>query len=274
MLKDITLGQYFPGNSILHRADSRIKIVLMLLFVVSVFFAHSFLSFAYLLFLLVGMNAIAKIRFSVLLKGMKPILFISIFTAVINLFWTTGENLLFEFGIIHIYSEGLWRAVYMVIRIAALVVGSSLLLTYTTTPMDLTDGIESLLSPLKKIHVPVHEFALMMSLALRFVPTLIEETEKIMNAQKARGADFESGNIIGRAKALIPILIPLFVSSFRRATELAVAMECRCYTGGEGRTRMKEMHLQKRDWLLLVSMILLCAGIYLFNLVPIPFGNY
>ena len=197
---------------------------------------------------------------------------ISVFTAIINLFWTVGETPLLEFGFIRIYSEGIWRAIYMMIRIISLVMGTSILLTYTTSPMDLTDALESLLSPLKKIHVPVHEFSMMMSLALRFVPTLIEETEKIINAQKARGADFESGNLLSRAKALIPILIPLFVSSFSRATDLAVAMECRCYVGGEGRTRMRVMRFTSRDVLVFLFFLMLFAGIPLFSLIALPFG--
>ncbi len=272
MLKDITLGQFFPGNSLLHKLDARFKIVLMLAFVILVFFAKNLISFSYLLLLVVLMALLSKISLKVLLQGLKPIIMISVFTAIINLFWTTGDSLVFELGFIRIYSEGIWRAVFMMIRIISLVMGTSILLTYTTSPMDLTDALEMLLSPLKKIHVPVHEFSMMMSLALRFVPTLIEETEKIINAQKARGADFESGNLFSRAKALIPILIPLFISSFSRATDLAVAMECRCYVGGEGRTRMRVMKFTGRDVLVLFMFLALFAVIPLLSLVSLPFG--
>ncbi len=272
MLKDITLGQFFPGNSLLHKLDPRMKILLMLCFVVFVFFATNLLSFVYLTCLVLFMILVSRIGFRVVLKGLKPVIFISLFTALINVFWTTGETPLFEFYFIRIYSEGLWRALFMVIRIVALVTGTSILLTYTTSPMDLTDGMESLLSPLKKVGVPVHEFAMMMSLALRFVPTLIEETEKIINAQKARGADFETGSILRRAKALIPILIPLFVSSFSRATDLAVAMECRCYTGGEGRTKMRVMQLTRRDFATTLLFLLLFGVLLAVRMIPLTIG--
>ena len=275
MLKDITLGQYFPGKSVLHRLDPRVKILLMIVFVVFVFLADNAASFLYLLLVTGLLVAISRIRLSVILKGMKPVLIISIFTAVINIFWTKGEpgTALFAWKFIEIYPEGLWRALYMAIRIASLVAGTSVLLTYTTTPMELTDALESLLSPLKKIRVPVHEFAMMMSLALRFVPTLIEETEKIINAQKARCADFETGGLIHRAKALIPVLIPLFLSSFRRATELATAMECRCYTGGEGRTRMNALKLDASDLIGFFVFSLLFAGVLGCSFIPVPFGG-
>ncbi len=273
MLKDITLGQYFPGSSPLHRLDPRLKLVLMIAFVVLIFFAKTLLSFAYLVVLMAGLTALSGIRVKAILKGLKPVIFIAVFTAVINLFWTTGEVPLVSFWRINIYPEGIWRAVYLIIRIMALVTGTSLLLTYTTTPMDMTDALEALLSPLKKIRVPVHEFAMMMTLALRFVPTLIEETEKIINAQKARGADFESGNLLRRAKALIPILVPLFVSSFSRASELATAMECRCYTGGEGRTRMKQLRLTGKDWVIFLILLSLFAAIVLINFIPFPWGT-
>ena len=273
MLKDITLGQFFPGNSVLHRLDARLKLLLMLSFVIFVFFAKNLLSFLWLFLLVIGLTLLSGISFKVILRGLKPILFVSIFTAIINLFWTSGENLLFEFYFIKIFEEGVWRAVYMVVRIVSLVAGTSILLTYTTSPMDLTDALESLLNPLKKIHVPVHEFAMMMSLALRFVPTLIEETEKIINAQKARGADFESGNLLSRAKALVPILIPLFISSFSRATDLAVAMECRCYVGGEGRTKMKVMKLTSFDVLVFLGILLLFACVPIFAGISFGFGG-
>lgn len=272
MLKDITLGQFFPGNSILHRLDPRMKIILMLAFVVFVFFADSLFSFLYLTFLVLFLTFLSGISVSVILKGLKPVVFISIFTAVINLFFTSGESPLVSFYFIEIYAEGVWRALFMIIRILSLVTGTSILLTYTTSPMDLTDALESLLSPLKKLKVPVHEFAMMMSLALRFVPTLIEETEKIINAQKARGADFETGSLLRRAKALVPILIPLFISAFSRATDLAVAMECRCYTGGEGRTRLRVMHLTVHDLVVFVFLLALFAAVIFVGLIPVPFG--
>jgi len=272
MLKDITLGQFFPGNSILHRLDPRIKILLMLAFVVLVFFAKTIWSFAYLVLLMFFLIFASGISVSVILKGLKPILFISIFTAVINLFWTSGTVPLVEFYFIHIYLEGFWRALFMIIRIVSLVAGTSILLTYTTSPMDLTDALERLLSPLKKIRVPVHEFSMMMSLALRFVPTLIEETEKIISAQKARGADFETGSLLHRAKALIPILIPLFVSAFSRATDLAVAMECRCYHGADGRTRMRVMKLRAFDLLWFIALLFLFFGVIATGYIPVAWG--
>lgn len=272
MLKDITLGQYFPGKSVLHRMDARAKIVLMLAFVILVFFAKNLWSFAYLAVLVLFLNALSGISYRAILKGLKPVIFISVFTAVINIFWTSGETPLVSFWIIHIYAEGLWRALFMIIRIVALVSGTSLLLTYTTSPMDLTDALESLLSPLKVIKVPVHEFAMMMSLALRFIPTLIDETEKIVNAQKARGADFETGGLLHRAKALVPILIPLFISAFSRATDLAVAMECRCYTGGEGRTRLKVMHFSAFDFWWSLCLLALFSLIALLCFVPASVG--
>ncbi len=272
MLKDITLGQFFPGESVLHRLDPRFKVLLMLFFVVFVFFANNLWSFLYLLALILFLILISRISLKVILKGLKPILFVSVFTALINLFWSNGEVPLVEFWIIKIYPEGIWRAVFMIVRIISLVAGTSILLTYTTSPMDLTDALESLLSPLKKLRVPVHEFSMMMSLALRFVPTLIDETEKIINAQKARGVNFETGSLISRARALIPILIPLFVSSFSRATELAVAMECRCYTGSEGRTRMRVLHIRSFDLVWFFILSLLCVGIVALRFCPTILG--
>ena len=273
MLKDITLGQFFPGDSILHRLDARLKLLLMFSFVIFVFFSKNILSFAYLVLLVLGLILLSKISFKVILRGLKPIVFISLFTAIINLFWTTGENEVFSFYFIRIYEEGIWRAIYMIVRIVSLVAGTSILLTYTTSPMDLTDALESLLSPLKKIRVPVHEFAMMMSLALRFVPTLIEETEKIINAQKARGADFENGSLLARAKALVPILIPLFISSFSRAADLAVAMECRCYVGGEGRTKMKVLRMTVFDILTFVFIFALFSLVPLIAKISVSFGG-
>ena len=229
MLKDITLGQYFPGNSLLHRLDPRTKIIAELCFIVAVFLAKGYFGYAALLIFSAALIVLSRLPFRVILRGMKPLIVIILFTAAINVFWTSGQTLLFSWRFIKIYREGIEYAVFMLIRILTLVIGSGVLLTYTTSPILLTDGIEALLAPLKKLHLPVHEFAMMMTIALRFIPLLTEETDKIMNAQKSRGADFESGNLLRRIKALIPILVPLFISAIYRADELAVAMECRCY---------------------------------------------
>lgn len=273
MIKDVTLGQYFAGNSVLHRADPRAKLLFAVFYIVVLFFAKSAASFAFALVFTAVLIIISRVPAKSVLRGVKPLLFIIIFTAVLNVFWTTGENLLFEWKFIHIYEEGVIFAVFMAVRIVLLVVGMSVSLTYTTTPIALTDGIEALLNPLKKIKVPVHDFAMMMTIAMRFIPTLIEETDKIMDAQKARGADFESGGLVKKAKALIPILIPLFVSSFKRADDLAVAMECRCYRGGEGRTKLKALHYGKCDiWLLLFAMVFV-AGIVLCN-IYLPYISF
>ena len=239
MLKDITLGQYFPGKSPVHLLDPRCKLIMLVVYIVALFTASGPVSYGLMLAFLLITVKISTIPPKSILKGMKPLIMILVFTGVLNLFFTTGEGKpLVDFWIITIYKEGLVRAVFMVLRILMLI-SCTFLLTYTTSPIALTDGLEALMNPLKKIKVPVHELAMMMCIALRFIPTLIEETDKIMNAQKARGADFESGSIMDRAKALIPILVPLFISAFRRADELATAMECRCYQGGEGRTKMK-----------------------------------
>ena len=239
MLKDITLGQYFPGNSVIHRLDPRSKLVLLIVYIVALFMAANWVSYAVMAAFLVIVLKISTIPPKSIIRGMKPLVMILIFTGVLNLFFTGGEGEpLVKFWILTIYAEGLERAIFMVIRILLLISGT-FLLTYTTSPISLTDGLESLMNPLKVIKVPVHELSMMMCIALRFIPTLIEETDKIMSAQKARGADFETGNLMDKAKALIPILVPLFISAFRRADELATAMECRCYQGGEGRTKMK-----------------------------------
>ena len=242
MLKDITLGQFFPGNTIVHRLDPRTKLILVIVYIVALFSAEWVVTYALVFAALAAVVALSKIKLKVILKSMKPLLFIILLTGLLNLFYTQGTPLV-SFWIFTITREGIFNALFMVLRIAMLLAGT-FMLTYTTSPISLTDGLEKLLNPLKKIKVPVHELSMMMCIALRFIPTLIEETDKIINAQKARGADFETGSIIRRAKALIPILVPLFISSFRRADELAVAMECRCYHGGEGRTRLKELHYQ------------------------------
>lgn len=258
-MNNISLGQYYPANSILHRLDPRMKLVCAFLYIVSTFLCKNILSFAALILLAAILVVISKIPIRMILRSFKPILFILLFTAVINIFWTSGETLLFEWRFIHIYLEGVMTAIFMAVRIFSLIIGTTLFLTYTTTPIALTDAIEQLFAPLKKIKLPVHEFAMMMTIALRFIPTLVDETDKIMSAQKARGADFTSGGLVKRAKALIPILIPLFVSAFRRADELATAMECRCYRGGDGRTRMTVLHYHAYDFVFLILLILFAA---------------
>lgn len=259
MLKDITLGQYFPGDTVVHRLDPRTKLLMVIVYIVALFLAKWVVSYAVMLAFLVTAVALSRIRPRALFKGLKPLLFIIIFTAIINVFYTKGDVLV-QFWIFKITREGLVNAGFLVLRIVMLVTGT-FLLTYTTSPIALTDGLESLLSPLKAIHFPVHELALMMSIALRFIPTLIEETDKIMSAQKARGADFDTGNLLQKAKALVPLLVPLFISAFRRADELAIAMECRCYHGGEGRTRLRQLKLKGIDIAALVFAVLLCVGI-------------
>jgi len=245
VLKDITLGQFFPGDSVLHKLDPRTKLILTLVYVVTLFAAVGPVTYGLMFVTLVLSVLLSKINLKTILRSIRPLVFIIVFTFVLNIFFTRGTPI-FKVWFITVTREGLVTAVKMVARLVMLIVGT-FLLTYTTSPIALTDGLERLLSPLKKIRVPVHELAMMMSIALRFIPTLIEETDKIISAQKARGADFESGNLIRRAKALLPILVPLFVSAFRRAEELAVAMESRCYHGGEGRTRLKQLKLARRD---------------------------
>ena len=247
MLKDITLGQYFPGTSVIHRLDPRTKLLGVILYIVALFLAKSWISYGVVLAFLILAISVSKIPPKSIVSGMKPLVVILIFTGVLNLFYSDGGVVLVKIWKLTITSEGLTRAIFMTSRILMLISGT-FLLTYTTSPIALTDGLESLLGPLKKLHVPVHELSMMMCIALRFIPTLIEETDKIMNAQKARGADFESGSIIDRAKALIPVLVPLFISAFRRADELATAMECRCYQGGEGRTKMKLLRYGRNDF--------------------------
>ena len=247
MLKDITLGQYFPGNSIIHRLDPRTKLILLVVYIVALFLASGWISYGLMLAFLVAVIKISTIPPKSIVKGMKPLVMILIFTGLLNLFFTQEGEVLVDFWIITIYSGGLSRAAMMMARILMLIT-CTFLLTYTTSPIALTDGLEALLNPLKKLGVPVHELSMMMCIALRFIPTLIEETDKIMCAQKARGADFENGSLMERAKALVPILVPLFISAFRRADELATAMECRCYQGGEGRTKMKLLRYHREDF--------------------------
>ena len=265
MLKDITLGQYFPGNSYIHRLDPRTKLLGLIVYIVALFVAVNWVSYGIVFLFLAVIIAISTIPLKSIFRGMKPLIFILIFTGILNLFFTGGETVLASFWGIVITVEGVIRAIFMVLRILMLITGT-FLLTYTTSPIALTDGLESLLSPLKVIRVPVHELAMMMCIALRFIPTLIEETDKIMSAQKARGADFESGSLISRVKALVPILVPLFISAFRRADELATAMECRCYQGGTGRTKMKILRFHRGDLMAFFVLMLLLGGTILLNI--------
>ena len=260
MLKDITLGQYFPGTTVAHKLDPRTKILLVTLYIVALFCAKGIVTYGILALCLAICVKISKVGLKALVKGLKPVLFIIVFTGILNLFFTPGDYYVFELGFIHVSNVGLHNAIFMVVRIMLLIMGT-FLMTYTTSPISLTDALERLLSPLKKLKLPVHELAMMMSIALRFIPTLIEETDKIMSAQKARGADFESGNIFQRAKALVPILVPLFISAFRRADELATAMECRCYHGGEGRTALHVLRYAPRDFVAIALFVVVTAGI-------------
>lgn len=267
MLKDITIGQYFPGNSVIHRMDSRFKIVLDILYVVILFVANNFVSLAIAGIFIIMAYGVSEIKPIMMVKSLKPLLPLILFTAVLNLFFVKGiDEPLVSWWIITIYWEGISTAIFMIVRITCLIVGMSLL-TYTTSPIVLTDAIERLLSPLKKIKLPVHELAMMMTIALRFIPTLIEETDKIMSAQKARGADLDTGGLLKRAKALVPILIPLFVSAFKRANELAMAMECRCYRGGDGRTKLRQLKAQPVDYMVALLMLTVLGFIIVDNIV-------
>ncbi len=266
-IKDITLGQYFPGNTAIHRLDPRTKLLFTVLYMIALFLANGVVSYAVLVAVLALCVAISKISPSVLLRSMRAVLIIILITGILNLFYTPagpGETPLVAFWIFRIYPAGVRAAAFMILRIA-LLISCTFLLTYTTSPILITDALESLLGPLKKIKVPVHELAMMMSIALRFIPTLVEETDKIMSAQKARGANFDTGNLLQRAKALVPLLVPLFISAFRRADELAVAMECRCYHGGEGRTKLRQLRFARSDYLVLLLGLVLCVGIFLLG---------
>lgn len=258
-LRDITLGQYFPGESPIHRLDPRAKLVSMICYIVALFLGKWFVTYAILLLTLAAVVKVSTVKPKALVRGLKPVVFILVFTAVLNIFYTPGEPLA-SFWIFTITREGVLHAFFMVVRIIMLIT-CTFLLTYTTSPLALTDGLESLMGPLKKIHVPVHELSMMMSIALRFIPTLIEETDKIMSAQRARGADFDSGSLVQRAKALIPLLVPLFISAFRRADELATAMECRCYHGGEGRTRLRQLKYKAADYVALFLFLAITVGV-------------
>ncbi len=260
MIRDITIGQYYPAKSILHRLDPRVKLVSTLLYLISLFLFRSVPGYVVATVFLVTIIKLSKVPFSYIVKGLKPIIFLLMITVVFNLFLTREGAVLFHAWIFTITEGGLRTAVYMAVRLVYLIIGSSLM-TFTTTPNALTDGIESLLKPLEKVRMPVHDVAMMMSIALRFIPILLEETDKIMKAQIARGADLESGNMIQRAKSMIPILVPLFVSAFRRANDLAMAMEARCYRGGEGRTKMKPLRYQTRDRIAYTIVILYTVAV-------------
>ena len=269
---EASFGVYYEKDTVIHRLDPRTKLLFMIAFIVAIFLAKDIFAYALLITITVGSILLSRVPIRMVLKGLKPIFIIVIFTTILNLFWTEGKTVLAsweiikDFWTITIYKESLIRAGVLALRIVVLMACTSLYFSYTTTPIELTDGIETGLAPLKKIKVPVHEFAMMMTIALRFIPTLVDETTKIMNAQKARGADFSSGGLIKRAKALIPIIIPLFVSAFRRADELATAMECRCYRGGAGRTRMKVLKMKARDYIFLLLTAAMIAGVVLLNI--------
>ena len=265
MITDITIGQYYKGDSFIHKLDARAKIILTILVIALIFLCKNFISLAVTLLLVIISVILSSVPFKMYLKSLKPILPIVLFTAVLNLFYAGGENVIFSFGKLSLTSEGIFTAVFLAVRIVLLIVASSIL-TYTTVPTMLTDAIEKLLSPLKLFKVPVQSWAMMMTLALRFIPTLVEEIEKITNAQKSRGADFESGKLIQRIKAIIPIIIPLFVSSFRRASDLAYAMSCRCYTGADTRTRMKQMKMKPRDFLCISALVTAVVAVIMLNI--------
>ena len=266
MMKNITMGQYYPVDSFVHRLDPRMKIILTILMIVAVFMVHSLVGYAIVLGFVYLTARMANVPFKLLIKGLKPLRLILILTFVLNLFFNSGETVLFHWSFITLTAEGLSTAVHYTLRLGFLVLGTSLL-TLTTSPVTLADGIELLLSPFKRFHFPAHELAMMMTIALRFIPTLLEEADKIMKAQMARGADFESGNLMARAKAMIPLLVPLFVSAFRRAGDLAMAMEARCYHGGENRTRLRVLRITRNDWIALAAVCVLMGLIVLEGIV-------
>lgn len=264
MFKNLTIGQHYPVDSPIHDLDPRLKIIMTFIFIISLFLIESFTGFLFVVAFLTVTITISKVPVKFVIKGLRPILFIILITFIINLLMTPGR-VIFTLGFIKITEEGLRQAGFMAIRLTLLIMGTSLL-TLTTSPIILTDGIESLLKPFKRFGLPAHELAMMMTIALRFIPTLMEETEKIMKAQKSRGADFESGNIISRAKNLVPLLVPLFISAFRRADELAMAMEARCYRGGENRTRMRQMKILKGDYVAAFVFAVYFAAIIVFKI--------
>lgn len=266
-MKGMTLGQYYPADSVIHRMDPRIKIICSIAYIVASFLCKNFFSFILLVVSSVVLILISRIPLKIVMRSVRPLVFIMAFTAVLNIFWVTdaGAEPLLQWRFITIYTKGLYHALFILLRIVAMIIGTSLFLTYTTSPIALTDAIERLLYPLSRLHVPVHTFAMMMTIALRFIPTIVDETDKIMSAQKARGADFTTGSLVSRAKALIPVIVPLFASAFRRADELATAMECRCYHGGEGRTRLRVLRCHARDFLALTGIAALIAGVVIIN---------
>lgn len=265
MLRDITIGQYYPADSVVHKLDPRVKLMAALIYIISLFTFRGVAGFILVSVFLVFMIRLSKVPFSYMVKGLKAIVILMVITALFNLFLTPGKEVLVHFGIFTITLEGLKNAVFMLVRLIYLIVGTSLM-TLTTTPNQLTDGLEKSLMPLSKIKVPVHAIAMMMSIALRFIPILIEETDIIMKAQMARGADFENGNLIRRAKSMVPLLVPLFVSAFRRADDLAMAMEARCYVGGSGRTKMKPLRYGKKDYLAYLTLAAYLAGVILLRI--------
>ena len=266
MIKDITIGQYYPAKSSIHELDPRVKILGTFIYILSLFLVPDFRGYGIVILFLWAIIHTSKVPFTFIIRGLKAIFMILLFTVGLNIFLTPGENILYQWGVLKITQEGLYTAIFMGTRLILLIMGSSLL-TLTTSPIQLTDGIESLLNPFKKIGLPAHEIAMMMTIALRFIPILLEETDKIMKAQMARGADFESGGLIKRAKSLIPILIPLFISAFRRADDLALAMEARCYRGGESRTKMKELAFERQDYMAMGIMIILCFMLILLRFI-------
>ena len=275
-MKGFAFGQYYPASSVLHRMDPRSKVICAVAYIVAAFLCKNTFSFLLLVLSALALILISRIPMRVVLRSVRALIFIMAFTAVLNIFWIVdtaeGAVPLVDFWIIKIYAKGIYHAAFILVRILAMVIGTGLFLTYTTTPIALTDALESLLRPLAKIKVPVHAFAMMMTIALRFIPTIMEETEKIMSAQKARGADFTTGSLAKRAKALIPIIVPLFASAFRRADELATAMECRCYHGGEGRTKLRILRYHARDFLALLVMALFIGGIVAINVFGRRYG--
>ena len=271
-MKNVAFGQYYPVDSVIHRMDPRAKIIMAILYIVCTFICKNVFCFALLVLTTVAVILFSRIPLRVVLASIKPLIFILMFTSFINIFASRGEHLLTpESWWIKIYAEGLWNALFMVLRIVALLASTGVFLSFTTTPIALTDAMEQLLSPLKKLRIPVHDVAMMTTIALRFIPTLMEETEKIINAQKSRGADFQNGNLIQRAKALLPIFIPLLGSAFKRADELANAMDCRCYHGGEGRTKLKVLHLRISDVFAMILVLALGVGIFFLNRVGIGY---
>lgn len=271
MIKDVALGQFFPGNSIIHRLDPRVKIVLTIAYIITLFVCKGIIPYCIVSALLITVILITKINLRLIFKSLRPIMILLAFTAVLNVFYTKSGDVLLQLGAVSVTTGGVATALYMTVRIILLVAGTFVMLTYTTSPIMLTDGLEALLSPLKKVRFPVHELSMMMSIALRFIPTLIEETDKIMSAQKSRGASFETGSLISRARALVPILVPLFINAFKRAEDLALAMECRCYRGGEGRVRLRVFKLSSIDIYACILFAVLFAAIAVIS-AGVSFG--